>query len=158
MIRKKVKEQKISGDWGSVRVGVIVATFNSDITDNLLKGAIQELEDAGVMNENIKVLRVPGSLEIPLACKFLAKAKYDCLVALGCVIKGETDHYYYVSGESYRKVMDISIEYSTAIGFGIITADNLKQAKARSSDKYNIGRHAAKASLEMARIKEEGKY
>lgn len=138
-------------DGRKLKIAVVVSQFNSDITEKMLKGALRLLKKSKV--KDIKVVRVPGSFEIPLACQKLAKTKnYDGLVALGCVIKGETDHFYYVASEASRGVMDIILKYNIPIGFGIITTNNLKQARDRSSGKHNKGTEAAQAVLEMIEI------
>lgn len=134
------------------KIAIVVSSFNDDITENLLKGALGALSSNGVLEKNINTFWVPGSYEIPLSCQKLAKTKkYDALLALGCVIKGETDHYHYIAKETSRGVMDVMLEYSLPIGFGIITTNNLRQAKARSGVKNNKGAEAAQAVLEMIR-------
>ena len=148
----KLKKQISNGS--KLKIGVVVSKFNSDITEKMLAGALKVLEKNKVKKENIKVVRVPGSFEIPLVCLRLAKAKkYDALIALGCVIKGETDHYYYISGETSRGIMDVMLKYDIPIGFGVITVNNLKQARARSGAKNNKGAEAAEAVLEMVKLK-----
>jgi len=146
--KKTAKEAIINGS--KIKIAVIVSKFNSDITGGMLKGAIDVLKKNKVKEVNIKVIWVPGSLEIPLMCQRLAASnKYDGLIALGCVIKGGTDHYYYVAGEASRGVMEVMLKFSIPIGFGIITVNNLKQAKERSGAKNNKGADAAQAMLEM---------
>lgn len=132
------------------KIAVVVSKFNSDITSGMLKGALATLEKNKVQKNNIKTVWVPGSLEIPLTCQRLAKTKkYDGLIALGCVIKGDTDHYYYVAGEASRGVMEVMLKCDIPIGFGIITVNNLRQAKERSGKTNNKGTEAAQAVLEM---------
>lgn len=152
-MRRKIKtvEKIINGQ--KYKVAIVVSKFNSDITGGMLKGVLGILKKNKVKDANIKVVWVPGSLEIPLACQRLAKTKkYNGLVALGCVIKGGTDHYYYVAGESIRGVMNVILETGVPIGMGIITTDNLKQARERSGGKNNKGAEAAQAMLEMIEI------
>ncbi len=128
-------------------IGIAVAEFNADITEKLLSGAMKELKAHGVSAKKITVVRVPGSFELPLACQRLAETKkFSALIALGCVIKGDTDHYYYVASEASRGIMEVMLKYNIHIGFGVITANNLKQAEERSS-KINIGTNAARAVL-----------
>jgi len=137
-------------DGSKFKIAVVVSKFNSDITSGMLKGALDVLKRNRVKEINIKTVWVPGSLEIPLICQRLAKTKkYDGLIALGCVIKGDTDHYYYVAGEASRGVMDVMLKYDIPFGFGIITVNNLKQAKERSDKTNNKGAEAAQAVLEM---------
>jgi len=149
MQRKAEKKlAKINGK--KFKLAVVVSRFNRDITSKMLQGALQTLKKNSVLEKNIEVVWVPGSFEIPLACQKLALSKkYQALVALGCVIKGETDHYYYVAQETSRGVMRVMLDSSLPIGFGVITTNNLKQAKERSSGKKNKGSEAAQAALEM---------
>jgi len=139
-----------SVNWSKKSVGIVVADFNADITGNLLKGVVSYLMQEGFKESGITIMHVPGSFEIPLACQHLAKTKkFDGLVALGAIIKGDTDHYYYISNEASRGVMTVMLEESIPIGFGVITTSNLKQAKERSGAKNNKGEEAAKALLLM---------
>jgi 6,7-dimethyl-8-ribityllumazine synthase len=149
MIRdNKKKTEKIDGK--KLKFAIVVAKFNEDITGGMLKGAIKTLSESNVAANNIETVWVPGAFEIPLRAQQLAQAKkYDGIIVLGCVIKGDTDHYYYVAGESIRGVMDVTLKTGIPIGMGIITTNNLKQAKDRSGAKNNKGSEAAQAVLEM---------
>jgi 6,7-dimethyl-8-ribityllumazine synthase len=149
MIRdNKKKAERVDGK--KLRFAIVVAKFNEDITGGMLKGAIKTLAENNVAAKNIETVWVPGAFEIPLRAQQLAQTKkYDCLIVLGCVIKGDTDHYYYVAGESIRGVMDVTLKTGVPIGMGIITTNNLKQAKDRSGAKNNKGSEAAQAVLEM---------
>ena len=119
----------------------------------MLAGAQKELLRAGVLRKNIAVLRVPGSFELPLACERLAESgRYDALLALGCVIKGETDHYYFIAGETARGIMEVMLKRGIPIGFGVLTVDTLAQAQARSSGGNNKGAEAARAALQMIEL------
>src|SRR4030042_2567887 len=145
---KKGHAEKIDGS--ELKIGVVISRFNNNITKPMLEGALETLTKKKVKKENIRTVWVPGSFEIPLACQRLAKSKkYDALVAIGCVIKGETDHYYYICNEASRGVMDVMLEYDIPIGFGVLTTQNLKQAQVRSRGKENKGREAAEAVLAM---------
>ncbi|MFH0819963.1 MAG: 6,7-dimethyl-8-ribityllumazine synthase [bacterium] len=146
--KNKIIKKSINGS--KLKIAIVVSEFNRDITGSLLKGALETLRSNKVKDNNIKIIWVPGSFEIPLACQKLATSKkFDGLIALGCVIKGETDHYYYIAGEASRGVMDVILKFNIPIGFGIITTNNLKQAQARCHGKSNKGREAALAVLEM---------
>jgi len=148
---KKSNNKIINGE--KLKIGIIVSKFNSDITEPMLLGALKILEKNKVKKENIKIVRVPGAFEIPLACQKLALSKkYDALIALGCVIKGETDHYYFISNETSRGIMDVMLKYNIPIGLGVITVNNLKQALARSGKKNNKGAEAAEAAIGMEKI------
>ncbi len=132
------------------RVGVLVAEFNESITSAMLAGALKTLTEQGVPEKNITVVQVPGCFELPLACQRLAQTgKYNGLIALGAVIKGDTDHYYYVAGEASRGVMEVMLKFSLPIGFGIITTNTMAQARIRSSGTHNKGVDAALALLQM---------
>ena len=98
----KAKKGKINQiDGSELKIGVVISQFNNNINGPMLKGALDLLKDSKVKKENINIIWVPGSFEIPLACQRLAKTKkYNALVAIGCVIKGETDHYYYICNEA----------------------------------------------------------
>jgi 6,7-dimethyl-8-ribityllumazine synthase len=133
-----------------LKIAIVVSKFNVDITGKMLEGAVGTLKKNKVKENNIQIVWVPGAFEIPLACQRLAQKKgYGALIALGCVIKGETDHYYYISGESVRGVMDVMLKSNLPIGLGIITTNNLKQAQDRCGKNNNKGSEAAQAVLEM---------
>lgn len=149
MQRRQTKKEKIV-DGNKLKIAIVVAKFNLDITGRMLEGATEILKRNKVKESNIQVVWVPGAFEIPLACQKLAqKKKYDAMIALGCIIKGDTDHYHYISSESVRGVMDVMLRFNLPIGLGIITTNNLKQAQARSGKKNNKGVEAAQAVLEM---------
>jgi 6,7-dimethyl-8-ribityllumazine synthase len=145
---KKGKAKKIDGL--KLKIGVVVSKFNDNITEPMLKGALETLKENKVKAENIKTVWVPGSFEIPLACqRFAETKKYDALVAIGCVIKGETDHFYYICSEASRGIMNVMLKFNIPIGFGMLTTQKLKQARIRSRGKENKGREAAEAALAM---------
>lgn len=132
------------------RIGIAVAEFNADITEKLLAGALRELERSGVRRGRITAVRVPGSFELPLACQRMAQSgRYDGLIALGCVIKGETDHYHYIAAEAARGIMDVMLQDDIPVSFGVLTTDTLAQAQARVSGKNNKGAETARAVLEI---------
>jgi 6,7-dimethyl-8-ribityllumazine synthase len=133
-----------------LRFAIIVSQFNEDVTGKMKGGAIDFLIGKGLPKENIETFWVPGAFELPLACQRIARAKqFDALVAIGCVIKGESDHYYYIAGEASRGIMDVMLESSVPIGFGLLTVTSLEQAVARSSGDKNKGKEAAEAALRM---------
>ena len=139
----------------SAKILVIEARFYDKISDALLEGALEVLQNA---RASITKVTVPGALEIPhvIAYAEAAKAGYDGYVALGCVIRGETTHYDYVCQESARAIMDLAVNQQLAIGNGIITVENEDQAWARASkDKKDKGGFAANAVLQMIRIRRE---
>ena len=148
---------EISGDLGALglRFGIVASRFNDFIVDRLLAAAVETLAQAGADADDLDVVRVPGAFEIPLALKLMAAAdRYDGLLALGCVIRGETPHFDYVAGEASRGATDVSLEYRIPVGFGILTVDTIDQAKARSGpESSNKGAEAALAVIEMANLR-----
>lgn len=136
------------------KILVVQANYYQEIAEELSKGATEELKNAGF---DIEYLNVPGAFEIPGAINFaLKRNEYSGFVAIGCVIRGETSHYDYVCGESARGLMQLTLEKSLAIGNAILTVENQTQAMARASrDKKNKGSEAAKACIEMIKIKEK---
>jgi len=136
------------------RFAIIVSRFNADVTDGLLKGACAELADAGVRDEDITLVRVPGAFELPVAAARLADTgRFDALICLGCVIKGDTMHFEYISAAASQGMMDVSIAAGVPVAFGMLTALDNDQARARAADgPDNKGREAARAAVEMATL------
>lgn len=133
------------------RVGVIVAEVNKMVTERLLAGALDELRNAGVADDQIDVIRVPGSFEIPAAARALKETgRYSALVLLGCVIRGETDHYVAVMSEAARGTAELARTGEVGIGFGVLTCHTVEQALDRCGDRTNAGRDAARTALYMA--------
>jgi 6,7-dimethyl-8-ribityllumazine synthase len=140
---------------GALNILIVEARYYDHIADALLRGAMKVLDEAGATVER---LTVPGALEIPGAIAMATSARkkqlYDGVVALGCVIQGETYHFEIVSNESARGLMDLTVHQQIAIGNGILTVDTPAQAAARSGDDdRNKGAHAAKAALAMIALK-----
>jgi 6,7-dimethyl-8-ribityllumazine synthase len=128
-------------------VGVVVARFNGEISNRLLESALEALTDAGVPEERITVMPVPGAFELPIGAMALAKTRrYSCVVALGCVIRGETAHFDYVAGEASSGLQLAGLETGVPVAFGVLTVDTTEQAEAR----VDKGADAARAALEMA--------
>ena len=152
-----MKINEITGDPGALglRFGIVASRFNDFIVDRLLKAAVETLVGAGADAEDLDIVRVPGAFEIPLALKLLAGGdRYDGLLAIGCVIRGETPHFDYVAGEASRGVADVSLEHRIPVGFGILTVDTFEQANARSGpESGNKGAEAALAVIEMANLR-----
>lgn len=138
----------------NLKIAIVFSCFNSSIGEKLLKNTIEELKKLHVSEKNIKIINVPGALEIPLATKLLIKQKkYDAIIAMGIIIKGETYHFELVSHESHRALMDLSLEYNYPIVFGILSTKTEKQARDRvTKSKLNKGREFAVAAVEMAQI------
>lgn len=148
-----------------MKVGIIASRFNEDITDRLLGGALHCLGRNSVGESAISVVWVPGAMEIPLAADFLAREYrmemgggggriYDTLIALGCVIRGETSHYDHVCRVCADGVLRVSLRTHVPIGFGVLTVDNRAQAEARSTSGNNKGADAAQAAIDMYQVKQ----
>lgn len=136
-----------------LRIGIVQARFNESITDTLYASCREELLALGVKPKNIDHVTVPGALEVPIALQALAASeKYDALVALGCIIRGETYHFELVANESGAAVTRLALDYHVPIANAIITTENLEQAIARQSEK---GSDAARVAVEMANLLDE---
>ena len=134
-------------------IGIVQARFNAGITDALASACMAELLALGVTEEHITLVQVPGALEIPVALLAMAeKLKFDALIALGCIIRGETYHFELVANESGAGVSRIALDYQVPIANAILTTENMEQAVARQTDK---GRDAARVAVEMANLLEE---
>src|SRR5262245_30115867 len=128
-------------------VGVVVARFNGEISNRLLESALEALASAGVQEERITVMPVPGAFELPIGAMALAKTRrYSCVIALGCVVRGETAHFEYVAGEAASGLQLAGLETGVPVAFGVLTVDTAEQAEAR----VDKGADAARAALEMA--------
>lgn len=134
-------------------IGVVQARFNEAVTDALAQACKAELLALGVQEKNIDLVRVPGALEVPVALMAMAeKLKYDALVALGCIIRGETYHFELVANESGAAVTRVGLDYQLPIANAILTVENMDQAVARQTEK---GRDAARVAVEMANLLED---
>ncbi len=128
-------------------VGLVVSRFNGEISNRLLESALEALAAAGVAEERITVMPVPGAFELPIGAMALAKTRrYSCVVALGCVVRGETAHFEYVAGEAASGLQLAGLETGVPVAFGVLTVDTAEQAEAR----VDRGADAARAALEMA--------
>ena len=131
-------------------IGIVQARFNEDVTNALAQACRAELLALGVAEKNITLVQVPGALEVPVALMAMAeKLKYDALVALGCIIRGETYHFELVANESGAGVSRVALDYQLPIANAILTTENQAQAVARQHDK---GRDAARVAVEMANL------
>lgn len=146
----------IEGDLSAkgLRFAVIVGRFNSFISERLLAGALDALKRSGCAEENIEIIRVPGSWEMPVVARELAKAKrHDAIIALGAVIRGDTPHFDYVAGEMARGLAEVARETGVPIGFGVLTTNTVEQAVDRAGIKGgNKGFDAAMTAIEMANL------
>ncbi len=139
---------------GGLRFAIVVSRFNSFITERLLSAALDALERAGASEKEIDVVRVPGSFELPLAAKKLALTRrYDALIAIGCILRGETAHYDYVCSETARGLQLAQLDTGVPIIFCVLTCDTLEQAIERAGLKGgNKGFEAGLAAIEMAHL------
>jgi 6,7-dimethyl-8-ribityllumazine synthase len=128
-------------------VAIVAARFNGEITNKLLESALEELDEAGVRRDAVTVMPVPGAFELPLAAMALAKTRrYACVVALGCVVRGETPHFEFIASEAASGLQLAALETGVPVAFGVLTVDMVEQAQARVSK----GAEAVRTALEMA--------
>ena len=134
------------------RFAVVASRFNETVTQKLVDGALDALVRHGTAADDVDLVWVPGAWELPAAARrLLATERYDALVAVGAVIRGDTPHFDYVAGEASRGLSDASAAFETPIGFGLLTCDDMAQAEARAGGEHgNKGWDAALAALEMA--------
>lgn len=151
----RVIEGKV--DAKGMRIGIIVSRFNHFVTERLLEGALEALRNHGGEERNIDVVHVPGAFEIPLlAHKMAASGKYDALVCLGAVIRGETPHFEYISDAVTRGIEQAMLQYRLPISFGVLTTHTVEQAMARAGEKMgNKGFEAALTAVEMVSLTRE---
>ena len=137
----------------SARYAIVAGRFYEEIAEKLVAGASAALEEAGA--EGIDVFDVPGAFELPLAAQYAADSgRYAGVVCVGCVIRGETDHYDYVCGEAARGIQDVQLRTGVPCGFGLLTVDSIDQALARAGEgKRDSGRHAAEAVLALGAVR-----
>ncbi|UCG80124.1 MAG: 6,7-dimethyl-8-ribityllumazine synthase [Desulfobacterales bacterium] len=147
-------EGKISAD--GKRFALVVSRFNDFVSDRLLAGALDALDRHGARDEDIDIVKVPGSFEIPLmAKKMVEKEKYDAVICLGAVIRGSTPHFEYVSSEVSKGIAMVGLESGVPVIFGVVTTDTLEQAIERAGTKAgNKGWAAGVAAMEMANLVE----
>jgi 6,7-dimethyl-8-ribityllumazine synthase len=152
-LRPKALEGKLSGTGN--RFGIVVSRFNAFITDRLLQSAFDGLLQCGAKTNQIKIVRVPGAFEIPSAARTLAETrKYDAIVCLGCLLRGDTAHYDVIVNEVARGIGQSAQETGVPHAFGVLTCENLEQAIDRAGLKMgNKGLEAALAAVEMANLK-----
>ena len=137
-----------------VKLGIVVSRFNSAITEKLLEAAVDTFKKHGGSGDQITVVRVPGSFEIPIAAQRLARSgKCDAVVCLGCIIRGETKHFDFLAGEVTRAIDEVALKEALPVSYGVITSDTVEQAMNRAGLKYgNKGVEATVAVLEMVSV------
>ena len=145
------QDQRLQGK--NLRIGIVQARFNEEVTNALSSACRQELLALGVAERDIHQVSVPGALEVPVALQALAEtARFDALIAIGCIIRGETYHFELVANESSAGVTRIALDFQIPIANAILTTENQSQAIARQSDK---GSDAARVAIEMANLLEK---
>ena len=144
------EDKRLNGK--KLHIGVVQARFNAGVTDALAKACLDELQALGVAPNDIELITVPGALEVAIALQAIAeKSQFDALIALGCIIRGETYHFDLVANESGAAVTRVALDYQVPIANAILTTENLAQAQARQEEK---GRDAARVAVEMANLLE----
>lgn len=150
MQRGEYQKAREAKDGSKLSIGIVVSSFNTDITEPMLEGALATLKEWSVKDENITVFRVPGSFELPYGCLKLIKEKRpDGIIAIGCVIKGDTEHDRYIATATADGLMRLTLDHALPISFGVITTNTLEQAQIRSTGETNKGKEAALAVLEL---------
>lgn len=144
-------------DLTNAKIGIIVSEWNEEITTSLYNGCRKTLTDLGVKKKNMVKLEVPGSFELPGAAKMLIESKkMDAIVCIGCVIQGETRHFEFISNAVARGIMDINIRYTTPVIFGVLTTNDLSQARDRAGGKLgNKGVESAVSAVKMMMLKKK---
>jgi len=152
----KLQAGKIDGGFSAagLHFGIVVSRFNGFITERLLQGALDALERGGATGKDVDIVHVPGSFELPLAAKKLAgRGRYDALIAIGCILRGETAHYDYVCSETARGLQLAQMDSGVPILFCVLTCDTLEQAIDRAGLKGgNKGHEAGLGAIEMAQL------
>lgn len=138
-------------DGSALRVGIVMSRFNLPVCEGLLSACVAELKRLGVADSNMAIANVPGALEIPLVLQSMAKSgKFDALVALGAVIRGDTYHFEVVSNDACRAIMEVQLDTGIPVANGLLTCDTDEQAEVRMQPK---GSDCAQAAIEMANLK-----
>lgn len=151
---RRVSHLRGSSKGRGLRIGVVVSRFHQEVTDRLLEGTLRALSEAKVGKRAVTVVSVPGAFELPGAAQRLASAgKVDAIVCLGAVIRGETDHFHFVSAAAQEGILRVGLESGIPVTFGVLTTDNLAQALERGEGKRgNKGYDAACDAIEMANL------
>jgi 6,7-dimethyl-8-ribityllumazine synthase len=145
---------KAGPEGEGLRIGVALARFNQGVTESLLGGALEALTRHGVADDAIDVATVPGAFELPLCAQRLAATgRYDAIICLGAVVRGETPHFEFVAGEAARGIAEVARRHDLPVAFGLLTTDTMAQALARAGgERGNKGYEAAVTALEMVQV------
>jgi 6,7-dimethyl-8-ribityllumazine synthase len=135
----------------SARIAIVAARFNSEVTDELLNGCMRRLGELGIDGSRVEIHRVPGAFELPVAAKMLARThRFNSIVCLGCIVRGDTPHFDYVAGEAARGIQEVALQELIPTIFGVLTVDNEEQARERIGGKHgHYGERAAESAAEM---------
>ena len=160
MASKGAPKQVLTEDhdlFRKVRIGIVTASWNPEITGKMLNGALEYLRSKGIKDKNITFISVPGSFELPLGASLLAKMKnMDGVIALGCIIQGETRHFEFIASACASGIMQVNMEHKKPVAFGVLTTENHRQARERAGGKHgNKGSEAAESVLTMLRLADE---
>jgi 6,7-dimethyl-8-ribityllumazine synthase len=149
-----MKRQKSSHEAAGLRFGIVAAKFNQQVTSKLLDACINALTSCGADRKGIEVVRVPGAFEIPLVARTMAKSgRFDAVICLGAVIRGDTPHFEYISAEVSRGIGQAALDTDVPIIFGVLTTETDAQAEERADPKkFNRGGDAARTAIEMVRV------
>lgn len=144
-------------DAHSMRIGIVVSEWNNDITDNLLRGAVETLTECGASLDYIKIIYVPGSFELPSGAQMLLEnTSVEAVITLGCVIRGETPHFDFVCNACAQGVKDVALKYKKPVIFGLLTDNNVEQSRARSGGNLgNKGVEAAVTAIKMIALQRQ---
>lgn len=145
--------RRAAPDCSGKRFAIVAARFYGDLADRLVDGAKRALRECNVSDENVSCFEVPGCFELPLACRnLIGTERFDALIALGVVVRGETPHFDLIAGQCARGVMDVQLSTGVPIGFGVVTTENLAQAEERVDPKGDKGYAAAIAAATLLSI------
>ena len=141
-------------DGSGLKIAIVRARFNQDYTDQMLDACVKTLKDAGVSEDSLTVVEIPGTFEVPLMVQsFAKKGGYDAIITIGCILRGETPHDVYLADAVIPSLTRISLDYSIPVILGIITPLTREQAEVRSTGDNNKGIEAAKAALEIVQVR-----
>ena len=154
IVRTTDQETAPLGDASGLHTAIVVARFNPEVTGRLREGAVRALIDAGASESRIEVFDVPGAFELPQAARAVAETgRFDAVICLGCVIRGETPHFEYISSAVSHGLTDGAAATGVPMSFGVLTTNSIEEALARAADgSSNKGREAAVAAIEMAEV------
>ena len=152
-----MKHRKAEPSAAGFRIGIVAAKFNQQVTNKLVNACVNMLTAHGVRKENMNVLRVPGAFEIPLVARAMARSgRFDAIVCLGAIIRGDTPHFEYISAEVSRGIGQAALDTDVPIIFGVLTTETVAQAVERAdTKKFNRGGEAAKSAIDMVMVMRE---